>query len=98
MNSLLGVPPVLSGSVETFPRTIVSPVENDGHEENRTSESSTNSNITVPDVMRNRAASTGSVLGDMKNSAIKGNDDHNRTMLFQVCITENICFFKLLFI
>lgn len=81
----LGVPPVLSGSVETFPRTTANTVENDGREGNRTSESSVNSNITVPEVMRNRAASTGSVLSSRRDSATKGNEDHNRTMLFQVC-------------
>lgn len=80
----LGIPPVLSGSVETFPRTTVSSAENDGLERNRTSESSTNSNITVPEIMRNRAASTGSVLSGRRDSSAKGNDDHNRTMLFQV--------------
>ncbi|XP_011687771.1 PREDICTED: TBC1 domain family member 4 isoform X1 [Wasmannia auropunctata] len=79
----LGIPPVLSGSVETFPRTTVNP-ENDGRDENRTSESSANSNITVPEIMRNRAASTGSVLSGRRDSAIKGTDDHNRTMVFQV--------------
>lgn len=35
--------------------------------------------------MRNRAASTGSVLGPkIESTKDKGNDDHNRTMLFQV--------------
>lgn len=80
----LGIPPVLSGSVETFPRTTANPAENDGHDGNRTSESSANSNITVPEIMRNRAASTGSVLSGRRDSAVKGNDDHNRTMVFQV--------------
>lgn len=81
----LGIPPVLSGSVETFPRTTANPAENhDDRDENRTSESSANSNITVPEIMRNRAASTGSVLNGRRDSAIKGNDDHNRTMVFQV--------------
>lgn len=80
----LGIPPVLSGSVETFPRTTVNPAENDSRDGNQTSESSTNSNITVPEIMRNRAASTGSVLSGRRDSIIKGNDDHNRTMVFQV--------------
>lgn len=79
-----GVPPILSSSVETFPRTTANPVENDGRDENQMSESSANSNITVPDAMRSRAASTGSVLSGRRDSAVKGNDDHNRTMLFQV--------------
>ncbi|CAL1684382.1 unnamed protein product [Lasius platythorax] len=79
-----GVPPVLSSSVETFPRTTANPVENDDRDENQMSESSANSNITVPDAMRSRAASTGSVLSGRRDSAVKGNDDHNRTMLFQV--------------
>jgi len=79
----LGVPPVLSGSVETFPKTIANTAENDDRDGNRISESSINSN-TVPETMRNRAASTGSVLSGRRDSAVKGNDDHNRTMLFQV--------------
>jgi len=80
----LGISPVLSGSVETFPRATINPAENNGRDENQMSESSANSNITVPEIMRNRAASTGSVLSDRRDSAIKGNDDHNRTMVFQV--------------
>ncbi|XP_026825677.1 TBC1 domain family member 1 isoform X2 [Ooceraea biroi] len=80
----LGVPPVLSGSVETFPKPTANTAESDDHDGNRTSESSVNSNITVSEVMRNRAASTGSVLGGRRDSAAKGNEDHNRTMLFQV--------------
>lgn len=79
----LGIAPVLSGSVETFPRTTANPTENDGRDGNRMSESSTNSNITVPEIMRHRAASTGSVLSGRRDSTIKGNDD-NRTMVFQV--------------
>ncbi|KAL6448780.1 hypothetical protein ACFW04_000517 [Cataglyphis niger] len=79
-----GVPPVLSSSVETFPRTTANTVENDNRDGNQMSESSANSNITVPEVMRNRAASTGSVLGGRRDSTVKENDDHNRTMLFQV--------------
>ncbi|XP_029168192.1 TBC1 domain family member 1 isoform X2 [Nylanderia fulva] len=81
----LGIPPVLSSSVETFPRTTTNLMENDSRDENQMSESSANSNITVPDVMRSRAASTGSVLNGRRDSnSIKGNDEHNRTMLFQV--------------
>lgn len=83
----LGISPVLSDSAETFPRTNTSPVENDGRKENRTSESSSNSNITVPEVMRNRAASTGSVLTGRRDSASKTNDN-NRGMLFQVSNTK----------
>ncbi|XP_070160738.1 TBC1 domain family member 1 isoform X1 [Polyergus mexicanus] len=79
-----GVPPVLSSSVETFPKTTANTVENDGRDGNQMSESSANSNITVPEVMRSRAASTGSVLSGRRDSAVKENDDHNRTMLFQV--------------
>ncbi|GAB1868963.1 TBC1 domain family member 1 [Camponotus japonicus] len=79
-----GVPSVLSSSVETFPRTSANPVENDGRDGNQISESVANFNITVPEVMRSRAASTGSVLNGRRDSAVKGNDDHNRTMLFQV--------------
>lgn len=85
----LGVPPVLSGSVETFPRTSANSSENDSRNGNRTSESSTNPNITVPEVMRNRAASTGSVLGGRRDSNAKGNDDHNRTMVFEVRNLKN---------
>jgi len=81
----LGVSSVLSGSVETFSKTIANTAENDDRDGNRISESSVNSNITVPETMRNRAASTGSVLSSRRDSAAKGNDDHNRTMLFQVC-------------
>jgi len=81
----LGIPPILSGSVETFPRTSANSTDNDGRNGNRTSDSSnSNSNITVPEVMRNRAASTGSVLGGRRDSGAKGNDDHNRTMVFEV--------------
>lgn len=95
----LGIPPVLSGSVETFPRAIANPAENNGRDENQTSESSANSNITVPEIMRNRAASTGSVLSGRRDSAIKGNDDHNRTMVFQVRnIKKNLYFYFILFI
>lgn len=79
-----GVPPVLSSSVETFPKTTANTVENDGRDGNQMSESSPNSNITVPEVMRSRAASTGSVLSGRRDFAVKENDDHNRTMLFQV--------------
>lgn len=95
----LGIPPVLSGSVETFPRTTANPAENhDGHDGNRTSESSANSNINVPEIMRNRAASTGSVLSGRRDSTIKGNDDHNRTMVFQVQnIKKNIFFIFIAF-
>ncbi|XP_011648318.1 TBC1 domain family member 4-like [Pogonomyrmex barbatus] len=49
-----------------------------------TSESFANSNITVPEIIRNRAASTNSVLSGRRDSAIKGTDDHNRTIVFQV--------------
>lgn len=95
----LGIPPVLSGSVETFPRTTANPTENDDRDGNETSESSANSNINVPEIMRNRAASTGSVLSGRRDSAIKGNDEHNRTMVFQVrSIKQNFCIFIVLFI
>ncbi|XP_014478304.1 PREDICTED: TBC1 domain family member 4 isoform X1 [Dinoponera quadriceps] len=80
----LGVSPVLSGSAETFPRTNASPVENDGRSENRTSESSSNSNINVPEIMRNRAASTGSVLTTGRRDSASKPNDNNRAMLFQV--------------
>lgn len=90
----LGVSPVLSSSVETFPKVITKTVENDGSEENQTSDSSINSNITVPEIMRNRAASTGNVLNHRRDSASKGNDDHNRTMLFQVRSVEDDKFFR----
>ena len=88
----LGIPPVLSSSVETFPRTTTNSAENDGRDENRT-ESSATSNITVPEIMRNRAASTGSVLSGRRDSTIKGNDDHNRTMVFQVWNIKKIFLF-----
>ncbi|KAI4498369.1 hypothetical protein M0802_006548 [Mischocyttarus mexicanus] len=42
------------------------------------------SNIQVPEVMRNRAASMGSVLTARRDSGPKTGDEHNRTMLFQV--------------
>jgi len=89
----LGIPPVLSSSVETFPRTTTNPAENDGRDENRT-ESSATSNITVPEIMRNRAASTGSVLSGRRDSTIKGNDDHNRTMVFQVWNIRKMSFYS----
>lgn len=93
-----GVPPVLSSSVETFPRTNANPVENDGRDGNQISESSANFNITVPEVMRSRAASTGSVLNGRRDSAVKGNDDHNRTMLFQVRNIKTSYYFLLLLV
>ncbi|KAG7209512.1 hypothetical protein KM043_015597 [Ampulex compressa] len=82
-NNPLGVAPVLSGSVETFPRPLTSLTEKDGHEESP-SGASNSYNIQVPEVMRNRAASTGSVLNSRRDSAARANDEHNRTMLFQV--------------
>ncbi|XP_076387308.1 PTB_TBC1D1_like and TBC domain-containing protein plx isoform X3 [Megachile rotundata] len=38
----------------------------------------------VPEVMRNRASSTGSVLNPRRDSMARAGDEHNRTMLFQV--------------
>ncbi|XP_043254018.1 TBC1 domain family member 1 isoform X1 [Colletes gigas] len=75
----LGVPPTLMGSVETFPKS-VSFAEKD-EEENR--DTRNNNAMQVPEVMRNRASSTGSVLSARRDS-MKTGDEHNRTMLFQV--------------
>lgn len=77
----LGVAPVLTGSVEAFPRS--RETERDAREESRLAEGSAGS-VPIPDVMRHRASSTGSVLNTRRNSAPRVNDEHNRTMLFQV--------------
>ncbi|XP_076473410.1 PTB_TBC1D1_like and TBC domain-containing protein plx isoform X1 [Bombus vancouverensis nearcticus] len=79
----LGVPSALTGSVETFPKT-QNPnlAEKDEREENR--DVTNNNSMQVPEVMRNRASSTGSVLNARRDSMARGSDEHNRTMLFQV--------------
>ncbi|XP_034946750.1 TBC1 domain family member 4 isoform X2 [Chelonus insularis] len=77
-SSPLGIASVLTGSVESLP---VPSKEKDSQE---TSKKGNNSTIPVPEMMRSRAASTGSVLGPRREPSTKGNEDHNRTMLFQV--------------
>ncbi|XP_043286801.1 TBC1 domain family member 4 isoform X2 [Venturia canescens] len=80
-SSPLGVATALGGSVESLPPS------NRGNNSQQDSPNVPKKNLTsridVPEMMRNRAASTGSVLGPRRDSS-KGNDDHNRTMLFQV--------------
>ncbi|XP_016911320.1 TBC1 domain family member 1 isoform X2 [Apis cerana] len=79
----LGVPSTLTGSVETFPKPQnVNFTEKDEREENR--DVTNNNSMQVPEVMRNRASSTGSVLNTRRDSIVRGGDEHNRTMLFQV--------------
>ncbi|KZC11928.1 PREDICTED: TBC1 domain family member 1 [Dufourea novaeangliae] len=79
----LGVHPTLTGSVEAFPKPQnASLAEKDEHEENR--DTANNNSMQVPEVMRNRALSTGSVLNPRRDSMARGSDEHNRTMLFQV--------------
>ncbi|XP_063986457.1 TBC1 domain family member 1 isoform X1 [Diachasmimorpha longicaudata] len=68
----------LGGSVESLPAP---PTE---IQESPQAKKTVNATMQPPEMMRNRAASTGSVLGPRRGSASKGNDDHNRTMLFQV--------------
>ncbi|XP_033323299.1 PTB_TBC1D1_like and TBC domain-containing protein plx isoform X1 [Megalopta genalis] len=78
----LGVPSTLTGSVEVFPKpqnAILA--EKDEREGNR--DAVNNNSMQVPEVMRNRASSTGSVLNSRRDS-MKASDEHNRTMLFQV--------------
>ncbi|XP_066597753.1 TBC1 domain family member 4 isoform X2 [Prorops nasuta] len=81
--SSLGVASGLSSSVETFPRSTVN-AENETRDENPTQSSASSTNVQPVEKMRNRAASTGSVLPSRRDSAAKPNEDHNRTMLFQV--------------
>ncbi|XP_076675073.1 PTB_TBC1D1_like and TBC domain-containing protein plx isoform X3 [Andrena cerasifolii] len=79
----LGVPSTLTGSVEAFPKSqITSLAEQNEHEENR--DTVNNNSMQVPEVMRNRASSTGSVINSRRDSMTKAGDEHNRTMLFQV--------------
>ncbi|KAK0181177.1 hypothetical protein PV327_003483 [Microctonus hyperodae] len=78
----LGITTVLGGSVESLPPS--SNKDIDTQENAQLIKKGNNSTIAVPEMMRNRAASTGSVLGPRRESAIKGNEEHNRTMLFQV--------------
>lgn len=77
----LGVPSTLTGSVETFPKPQNANFS-EKDEENR--DITNNNSMQVPEVMRNRASSTGSVLNTRRDSIARGSDEHNRTMLFQV--------------
>lgn len=78
-----GVPSTLTGSVETFPKPQnANFTEKDEREENR--DVTNNNSMQIPEVMRNRASSTGSVLNTRRDSIARGGDEHNRTMLFQV--------------
>ncbi|XP_012265236.2 TBC1 domain family member 1 isoform X2 [Athalia rosae] len=75
----------LGGSVETLSPANVNSSENDSLVTTPVSSKNKNSNIPSPEnMMRNRAASTGSVLTARRDSASKGSDEYNRTMLFQV--------------
>ncbi|XP_003706138.1 PTB_TBC1D1_like and TBC domain-containing protein plx isoform X1 [Megachile rotundata] len=79
----LGVASTLTGSVETFPKPQnASLAEKEEREENR--DATNNNSMHVPEVMRNRASSTGSVLNPRRDSMARAGDEHNRTMLFQV--------------
>ncbi|XP_053988184.1 TBC1 domain family member 1 isoform X1 [Hylaeus volcanicus] len=79
----LGVPSTLTGSVEAIPKPQNASVAvKDEHEENR--DAANNNSVQVPEVMRNRASSTGSVLNARRDSMLKAGDEHNRTMLLQV--------------
>ncbi|KOX68600.1 TBC1 domain family member 4 [Melipona quadrifasciata] len=79
----LGVPSTLTGSVETFPKPQnANLAEKEEREENR--DVTNNNSMQVPEVMRTRASSTGSVLNTRRDSLARGSDEHNRTMLFQV--------------
>ncbi|CAL7947292.1 unnamed protein product [Xylocopa violacea] len=82
VNPLGVLPSTLTGSVETFPKPQnASPAEKD--EENRDA-ANNNNTMQIPEVMRSRASSTGSVLNTRRDSMARGGDEHNRTMLFQV--------------
>ncbi|XP_033212651.1 TBC1 domain family member 1 isoform X2 [Belonocnema kinseyi] len=82
--SPLGTTKILGGSVETLPLRHNSISENDEQESKQVPKKSSSSNIQLPDAMRNRAASTGSVLAPRRGSAADASEEHNRTMLFQV--------------
>ncbi|CAG5082111.1 Similar to TBC1D1: TBC1 domain family member 1 (Homo sapiens) [Cotesia congregata] len=73
----IGMAAPLGGSVESLP------VPSDT-QESQSPKKGRSSTMPVPEMMRSRAASTGSVLGPRRESSVKGNEDHNRTMLFQV--------------
>ncbi|XP_012270654.1 TBC1 domain family member 4 isoform X2 [Orussus abietinus] len=79
--SPLGSATAIGGSVEAIPPANNN-FENDGQEGNQVPKRNDNSGMPLPDVMRNRASSTGSVTIDRRDS--KGGYEHNRTMLFQV--------------
>ncbi|KAF7988366.1 hypothetical protein HCN44_000939 [Aphidius gifuensis] len=81
--SPLGVVQTLGGSVESLP-VPVHDIDIQDNNQQINNKKIVNNTMPVPDVMRNRASSTGSVLGPRRESSAKGNDDHNRTMLFQV--------------
>ncbi|XP_015586548.1 TBC1 domain family member 4 isoform X2 [Cephus cinctus] len=74
----------LGGSVETLQPTAINPSENVEQESNQVPKRTSNPKIPSPEMMRNRAASTGNVLTARRDSSVKASDEHNRTMLFQV--------------
>lgn len=78
--SPLDTPKILGGSIETLPAANNNGKENEANEGGNQLPKRT---MPIPDMMRHRAASTGSVL-TRRDSTLKGVDDHNRTMLFQV--------------
>lgn len=80
----------LGGSVETLAPANNNSVEHDGTENVSASKIPKNANTPSPEMMRNRAASTGSVLTARRDSTAKGGDEYNRTMLFQVCAFSEI--------
>ncbi|XP_046476943.1 TBC1 domain family member 1 isoform X1 [Neodiprion pinetum] len=80
----LDVAKTLGGSVEALSPTNNNSSENDGAENTSGVKKNKNVNLPSPEMMRNRAASTGSVLTARRDSAAKGGDEYNRTMLFQV--------------
>lgn len=81
--SPLGTAKVLGGSVETLPVRNNNVAESDEQDSKQVPKKTTTS-IQIPETMRNRAASTGSVLTPRRDSCTDGSDEHNRTMLFQV--------------
>ncbi|XP_057334117.1 TBC1 domain family member 1 isoform X1 [Microplitis mediator] len=76
----LGMAVPLGGSVESLP---VPACKDETQESEQSPVKKGRSTMPPPEMMRSRAASTGSVLGPRRESS-KGNEDHNRTMLFQV--------------
>ncbi|OXU18060.1 hypothetical protein TSAR_005564, partial [Trichomalopsis sarcophagae] len=73
----------LSGSIESVQPSAPEPVK--PSENNLAPLAKKTNSMPLPEVaMRNRAASTGSVMLTRRDSSLKENEDLNRTMLFQV--------------